>query len=69
MHLIVAPQLSGGWRHNYSTKTRPAGCTNEQSMYSLMSMLYFKENKAVHNDSLTLWQNSAKLVGFKEQKN
>jgi hypothetical protein len=37
-HLIVAPQLSGGWRHNYSTKTRQAGCANEQSMYSLISM-------------------------------
>jgi hypothetical protein len=33
------PKLSRGWRHNYSTKTRPAGCTDEQSMYSLMSML------------------------------
>ncbi len=36
--LIVAPQLSSGWQHKYSTKTRPAGRTNEQSMYSLMSM-------------------------------
>ncbi len=38
LHLIVAPQLGGGRRHNYSTKTRQAGCANEQSMYSLMSM-------------------------------
>ncbi len=38
LHLIVAPQLSCGWRHNYSTKTRLVGCANEQSMYSLMSM-------------------------------
>jgi hypothetical protein len=37
-HLIVAPQLSSGWQHNYSTKTRQAGRANEQSMYSLMSM-------------------------------
>ncbi len=38
LHLIVAPQLDGGWRHNYSTKTRQAGRANEQSMCSLMSM-------------------------------
>ncbi len=36
--LIVAPQLSSGWQHNYSTKTRQAGHADEQSMYSLMSM-------------------------------
>jgi hypothetical protein len=30
---IVASQLSGGWRHNYSTKTRQAGHANEQSIY------------------------------------
>ncbi len=38
MYLIVAPQLGGGRRHNYSTKTRQAGQANEQYMYSLMSM-------------------------------
>jgi hypothetical protein len=38
LHLIVAPQLSSGERHNYSTKTWQAGQANEQSMYSLMSM-------------------------------
>jgi hypothetical protein len=38
LHLIVAPQLGGGRRHNYSTKTRQAGRANEQSMYSHMSM-------------------------------
>ncbi len=31
----MVPQLSSGWRHNYSTKTRQAGRANEQSMYSL----------------------------------
>jgi hypothetical protein len=35
----VVPQLSGGWQHNYSTKTRQTGRSNEQSMYSLMSMV------------------------------
>jgi len=35
---IVAPQLSGGSQHHYSTKTRQAGFTNEQSMYSLTSL-------------------------------
>jgi hypothetical protein len=33
LHLIVAPQLSNGWRHNYSTKTRPAGRANGQFSY------------------------------------
>jgi hypothetical protein len=40
LHLIVVPWLSGGWRHNYSTKTRQTGHANEQSMYCLMSMFY-----------------------------
>jgi hypothetical protein len=40
LRLIVAPQLSSGWQHNYSTKTRQVGCANEQSMYSLMSMVH-----------------------------
>jgi hypothetical protein len=39
LHLIVVPQLSSDERYNYSTKTRQAGQANEQSMYSLMSML------------------------------
>jgi hypothetical protein len=39
LHMIVAPQLSSCWRHNFSTKTRQAGQANEQSMYSLMSMI------------------------------
>jgi hypothetical protein len=38
LHLNVAPQQSSGWQHNYSTKTRQAGRTNELSMHSLMSM-------------------------------
>ncbi len=38
LHLIVASHLGGGRRHNYLTKTRQAGCANEQFMYSLMSM-------------------------------
>jgi hypothetical protein len=29
----VVAQLSGGWLHNYSTKTRQAGHANEKSMY------------------------------------
>jgi hypothetical protein len=33
------PTDSSGWRHNYSTKTRQVGQANEQSMYSLMSMV------------------------------
>jgi len=39
LHLILAPQLSSGWQHNYLTKTWLAGCPNEQSMYSLMPVV------------------------------
>ena len=39
LHQIVAPQLSDGWKHNYSTKTRQVGHAYEQSFYSLMSKL------------------------------
>jgi hypothetical protein len=39
LHLIMVPQLSGGWRHNYMTKTRQVGFPNEQSMYSLKSVV------------------------------
>ncbi len=38
LHLTVAPQLSSGRQHNYSTKTRLAARANEQSMYSLVFM-------------------------------
>ncbi len=43
LHLIMAPPLSGGWQHNYSTKTRQAGYANELSIYSLMSMVKGEE--------------------------
>jgi hypothetical protein len=33
LHLIVAPQLSSGWWHSYSTEARLVGHANEQSMY------------------------------------
>jgi hypothetical protein len=51
LHLIVAQQLSGGWQHNYSTKTRQAGHANEQSMYSWLSMVIIKGKI-----SATIWQ-------------
>ncbi len=38
LHLIVVPQLGGGRRHNYSTKTRQADRANEQSKHSPISM-------------------------------
>jgi hypothetical protein len=40
LHLIAAPQLSGGQQDKYLTKTRQAGHANEQSIYSLMSMVF-----------------------------
>ncbi len=39
MHLIAAPQLSNRSQHYYSAKTRQVGRANEQSMYSLMSLI------------------------------
>jgi hypothetical protein len=41
LHWIVEPQLNGGWRHNYSSKTRLAGHAKEQPIYSLLSMSLF----------------------------
>jgi hypothetical protein len=46
LYLIVVPQQSSGWQHNYSTKTRLTGCANEQSMYSLMSMVFYYEGRS-----------------------
>ncbi len=54
-HLIVVPQLSSGWEHNYSTKTRQVGCINEQSMSLLclrahslaMKKMKFSEYKSL----------------------
>jgi hypothetical protein len=43
LHLNVVPQLSGGWQHNHSTKAEQAGCTIEQSMCSLMSIVSHHE--------------------------
>jgi hypothetical protein len=34
LHWILVPQLSGGWQHNYLTKTRQVGSASEQSIYS-----------------------------------
>jgi hypothetical protein len=50
LHLIVVPQLSISWQHNYSTKTSKAGWANELSMYSLMSMNDTHHNDTRHND-------------------
>jgi hypothetical protein len=51
LNLIVVPQLSGGWRHNNSTKTRQAGRANEQSIYYEMSMF-----KTILNKHKEHWQ-------------
>ncbi len=55
LHLIVAPQLSSGWWHDYSTKTRQAGHANEQSMYSPMSMVYSIGHRET-NKKMTFWK-------------
>ncbi len=38
LHPNVVPNLRGGWQHNYSAKTKQAGCADEQSIYSRLSM-------------------------------
>jgi hypothetical protein len=48
LRLIVAPQLGGGQRHNYSTKTRQAGHANEQSysyVYDVNPTVSSREDK------------------------
>jgi hypothetical protein len=44
---MVAQQLSSGWQHNYSTKTRSAGCAKEESLHSFMPMVIAKAKKHV----------------------
>ncbi len=66
LHLIVAPQLSSGRQHNCSTKTRQAGRVNEQSMYSLMSMLnnhYSSRKSWVRKILMSVWLN-LKIINF-----
>jgi hypothetical protein len=33
LHPLVGPQLSGGWQHKCSTKTRQVSLAHEQSIY------------------------------------
>jgi hypothetical protein len=46
--MIVVSQRSRGWQHNYSTKTRQAGCANKQCMYSLMFMASIGSKHAMY---------------------
>jgi hypothetical protein len=69
LHLIVAPQQSSGWRLNYSTKTRQAGHTDEQSMYSIMSMAYIDDvTKEGKQNSIEGNSNGVKLFVFMKWK-
>jgi len=34
------PRLSGGWQHNYKTKTRQAGYATEECLFSAVCGLY-----------------------------
>jgi hypothetical protein len=56
-HRIVAPHLSGGWQHNYSTKARQAGCACEQPIYSLMSMAW-RDTTDGFTKKLQQWKHS-----------
>ncbi len=62
----MAPQLGGGQRYNYSTKTRQAGCANEQSMYSLMSMVKINKFliKVFIGDDISLKISNVKLTSM-----
>jgi hypothetical protein len=42
MYMIVMPQLSGGWQHNYSTKTRQAAMS--KSSLSILLCLWVAIN-------------------------
>ena len=54
LHLIVASQLGGGWRHNNSTKTREAGHANEQSIF--FSYVYVPNPTSNHGSQLLFVQ-------------
>jgi len=58
LHLIVGPQLSSGWQHKYSTKTRQVGQANEQSMYSLMSMVW----PLLSNSETKIYKNATEKI-------
>jgi hypothetical protein len=66
LHLIVVTQLSSGWQHNYSTKTRQADCANEQSMYSLMSMHYTKLRRLYSDEHPSLFNKTDEDKKFYE---
>ncbi len=40
MHLIVVPQQSSGWWHNYSNQNKAAGLANEQFVLSYVYGFY-----------------------------
>ncbi len=56
LHLIVVPHLGGSRWHNYSTKTRQVGRANEQSMYSLMSMVLMQATRSCRRAWLSRWR-------------
>ena len=68
LHLIVAPQLIGGWQHNYLTKTRQTYRVNEQSIYSLMSMVYAQVGQKFQNiQDLLIYSSSFLRQSFSQQ--
>ncbi len=64
LHLIVAPQVSGDWRHKYSTQTRQAGCPNEQSMHvPLVLLVLIVATTKIHFKVQALVVGTKKLAG------
>ncbi len=54
MHLIVAPQLSGGWRHNHTTKTAQELALPMSSLSILLSLWGRIERSGIKVPSLLL---------------
>ncbi len=63
LHLIVVPQLSSGWQHNYSTKTSQAGHANWQSMYSIVSMAKILKRERFRTTCLKTAKSNLKCPG------
>jgi hypothetical protein len=51
----VASQLSGGWWHNYSTKTRQASCAQPKLILTVVYMRIYAVHKASFAKKVNGW--------------
>ncbi len=63
-HKIAAPQLSGGWQHDYSAKTRQAFHANEQSIHYLSLVVPIKSLLATRKSAFAFSHTSCLLSLF-----